>query len=414
MRVQTEPMRVGVLGFALSPTRYSEVAAADKGMPTQTQNFGVSLIQALRAGGAVPFMVSVAPAASFPNNSRLTFRARRYSHDGVSFLELPFINLTAAKHLTRFISAVALGLPTLRREGCEVLLIHGVHSPFLAAGLVLKQLLSVPCTVVLTDPPNVPHSLDTRVTLFLKRIDEFIIRALLSHFDAAVVLTDALGVDFVPKIPRFTMEGIAPDLSEPHIEPQEPTPPFFDRKVSRPEVVYAGGVSEQYGVRLLLDAERKSEGAFHLTVFGKGPLVQSVRAAEASGAQVTYGGVLSPPELQIAYQRADILVNPRPIHQDFVRYSFPSKLIEYMLSGKPVLTTRLPAIPMEYFRFLFSSNDTPEDIAMAIQMISSDPRAAQTRALAGQAFLREEKSVRAQGDKLVKFLRRLIRRDKQA
>ena len=52
-------------------------------------------------------------------------------------------------------------------------------------------------------------------------------------------------------------------------------------------------------------------------------------------------------------QRAAIgLLITRPSVDPYVRYSFPSKLLEYMGTGVPVLTTRLPGIPGEYYEFL--------------------------------------------------------------
>ena len=42
---------------------------------------------------------------------------------------------------------------------------------------------------------------------------------------------------------------------------------------------------------------------------------------------------------------ATLLVNPRPSDKEFCKYSFPSKTIEYMASGTPVLMTKLPGVP---------------------------------------------------------------------
>ena len=56
-----------------------------------------------------------------------------------------------------------------------------------------------------------------------------------------------------------------------------------------------------------------------------------------------------PNEEVIEYQKkAKILINPRFSSNEFTKYSFPSKLIEYMSSGTPVLTTRLLGIPDDY------------------------------------------------------------------
>ena len=69
------------------------------------------------------------------------------------------------------------------------------------------------------------------------------------------------------------------------------------------------------------------------------------------------------------------MINPRSTLDDFTKYSFPSKTIEYMYSGTPLLTTRLKGIPNEYFDFVFSAeNNTEEffDAAIREALLLSD------------------------------------------
>ena len=57
-------------------------------------------------------------------------------------------------------------------------------------------------------------------------------------------------------------------------------------------------------------------------------------------------------------------VNPRPGAADFTRYSFPSKTLEYLDAGKPVLAYRNDGIPPEYDEHLLYISD-PGPVAMA-------------------------------------------------
>jgi len=53
-----------------------------------------------------------------------------------------------------------------------------------------------------------------------------------------------------------------------------------------------------------------------------------------------------------------------------VRYSFPSKLIEYMASATPVLTTRLPGIPPEYEPYVYwIEDDSVEGIEHSLRAV---------------------------------------------
>jgi hypothetical protein len=50
---------------------------------------------------------------------------------------------------------------------------------------------------------------------------------------------------------------------------------------------------------------------------------------------------------------ADVLVNPRPNNEEYTKYSFPSKNIEYLMTGKPVVGYMLDGMPPIYKEFMF-------------------------------------------------------------
>jgi glycosyltransferase involved in cell wall biosynthesis len=65
--------------------------------------------------------------------------------------------------------------------------------------------------------------------------------------------------------------------------------------------------------------------------------------------------------------RATLPVNPRPTAETFTKYSLPSKNMEYMASGTPLLTTLLPGMPKEYLRYVYVLGDeSPAGIAAEI------------------------------------------------
>lgn len=55
--------------------------------------------------------------------------------------------------------------------------------------------------------------------------------------------------------------------------------------------------------------------------------------------------------ISLRNKKATLLINPRPSNEEFTKYSFPSKNLEYMASGTPLLATDLPGIPAEYKRY---------------------------------------------------------------
>ena len=55
--------------------------------------------------------------------------------------------------------------------------------------------------------------------------------------------------------------------------------------------------------------------------------------------------------------KATLLINPRFSNEEYTEYSFPSKIMEYMSTGTPVLTTKLKGIPEEYSKYLYYFED---------------------------------------------------------
>ena len=73
------------------------------------------------------------------------------------------------------------------------------------------------------------------------------------------------------------------------------------------------------------------------------------------------------------YKNADLLVSPR-LPDDFTtRYTFPSKVLEYITSGTPVLSNKLPGIPVEYDDLInFTQTSNSDEWARMITNIVCD------------------------------------------
>lgn len=397
-------MRVAVLGGALPPSRFEEVVADDSGMPVQTQRFGLDLLRALESAGCINVMVTNAPALNYPHNKRLRYETQNSLYSGTRFVEIGFINLPLLKHVSRLWTGLRRGLPAIRAHGSEVVVAVGVNSALLLTALVAGSRLRIPAVVVLTDPPNVQHAFDTAVTRRLKIVDARLIRRLLAKFDGAIVLAEPLARDFAPGIPYSVMEGIAPS-APPTSREGKPA------GGSVPLVVYAGGVSEEYGVGILAEAARLGAGTFHVVIAGKGPMADDMLDCPDNYPCLSYAGLLDATELSSLYAEASVLVNPRPTDAKFVRFSFPSKLLEYMASGRPVVSTRLPSIPDEYWNHITATEASPAGLAQTITEVTTSQQEAEARAVTARDFAITEKGIKAQGRRMAEFLNHVVQRE---
>lgn len=176
-------------------------------------------------------------------------------------------------------------------------------------------------------------------------------------------------------------------------------------------VLYGGALCERFGVNKLVDAMQYIEDkSISLVLYGSGESVAYIESREREDNRIHYGGVLPFDKLQIEQKKANLLVNPRPSNETFSKYSFPSKTLSYMLSGVPVLSTRIPGIPVDYQKYLFWFDE--EDVvsmANTIQELSQLPRdILKEKGFEAFEYARKYKNPYFQGKTIVDFISKII------
>jgi len=397
---------VTLLGFTLPDELMAEILELDPAMPIQTHNFAWRLVGALRHAGVDVTLLSSSPVSSYPRMPRVLFRGGPIAADGTHGRSLGFVNLLGAKHVTRFLSCLWFGTRALRRWRPQVLLIHGVHSPHLWFGVLARRLAGVRAVVVLTDPPGVVLPSDGPISRTLKSLDVRLVRSALRAMDGVIALTAPLAHDYAPRAPRLVLEGISD--TQPKQRRHAPS-----RSSSRITLLYAGGLSTSYGVDRLVEAVKGIDlPGLRLRTLGKGELAGWIDAEAGADPRIAPTEFLPRADVLAAYRSADLLVQPRPVDQDFVRYSFPSKLLEYLASGTPVLTTRLSGIPGDYEGHVsWIDDDSTEGIRTAIATALDTPRDELIeRGRDAAEFVRSTRGPAAQGRRMREFLGSVLSR----
>lgn len=390
--------KVCLLGFTVPDAVRDEIMRTDRHLPAQTHNFAWALVSSLRAGGLEVRLLSAWPVTNFPGNPRVMFRTGPFVERGVSGFMLGFVNLVGLKHLTRFLTCLRRGTQIMRRWRPSVLFVHGVHSPFLWYAAISRRLLGTTTVAVLTDPPGVSLTTDRWWTHKLRSIDTALVVAALRRMDAVIALTADLARDFAPGKPALVMDGISTSVG-----PIRRTRQGGDRVT----ILYAGSLRATYGVDRLIEAvSGLNHSEVTLEIYGSGELADSIRNVASQRPQIREPQLLSRRDLLAAYRSADLLVQPRPTNQGFVQYSFPSKLIEYMTSGTPVLTTRVAGVSDEYSPYVYwIDEDSSEGIERALRAVLELPEEERlNKARRAAEFIESTRSSVAQGNKIRTFI----------
>ena len=153
-----------------------------------------------------------------------------------------------------------------------------------------------------------------------------------STLDGYLSLTEGLVNAFNPHIPSYVFEGLVMEENE---GKKDPIFNYF---------YFGGSLYERYGVKTLVDAFKKSNVKAKLVIAGSGPLDKYIEQAAEDDYRILYLSQLSK-EKNIAYMRYSIAnINPRPLDPQIDNESVPSKLLEYLSIGTPVISTKYPKL----------------------------------------------------------------------
>lgn len=327
--------------------------------------------------------------------------------DALKYLYIPFRN----GHISRLVDMYVNTKKTLtdcleryKNEHCYV--IADVLSPFMTAGcFAVACKYKVPMIGIVTDLPELATGMKDRRSsvvknFILKRIEKFNTH-LLKKYDAYITLTESIN------------DVVNPNHSKKHLVIEgsiDDNVTYKDTKKSlTQEVVYAGGVYEKYGVKTLVEAFSMLNVANELHIYGDGTYVEELKAFSKKYPQIKYKGMVSLEEIVEIEEKATLLVNPRPSNEEFSKYSFPSKTLEYMSSGTPLLSTKLPGIPVDYFVYIYAiDKEDTEGMADALaKVLSNDSSILKEKGRQAFSYVKKYKTNVAQAKTIVEFINSL-------
>ena len=181
-------------------------------------------------------------------------------------------------------------------------------------------------------------------------------------------------------------------------------------------ILYAGTIEKKYGIEMLIDGFLKANlSKVELILYGTGSYVEEVKSISSKFPNVIYGGVLSPNEAYNKMLNADLLVNPRKSSEEYTRFSCPSKTLEYMTTGVPVMMCKLEGVPEEYYEHLFLVEDeTPEGFAkLFIEYFNIDVSIRENKGAQAKKFILTEKNSQKQMLRFSKFVNKLFEEDRR-
>ncbi len=368
---------------------YRQLFADVKVKPAfQSQKYHRLLIEGLAAHARVDVVAN--PPVNRSVLDRAVLRLPKEVEGGACYRYIPAIRNPVLK-------AACVGIGTFFKTACLVkkdsaVIVDCLNRTAALAGLMAARLRGCPCIGIVTDLPDMLGG-----GAFSKKMANYVIR----HCSGYVLLTEAMN-DYLNQDgkPHVILEGHS-DIT------MEEKNPSLERKHVPRVCLYAGGVSRQYGLPNLVEGFQKAglENA-QLHIYGPGDYVEELKALALKDPRIYYGGMLLSAQVVEKEMEATLLVNPRPTGERFVQYSFPSKTMEYMSTGTPVLTTVLPGMPREYYPYVYLLEDESGDgIADKLrQVLAQSDEALFQKGMEARRFVLECKNNVLQAKKILQML----------
>lgn len=326
------------------------------------QKFNRLLAQGFSDNGDDVFILSGPPVGRH-NSKRLWWKAKNETESGLVYHYLTFINLPVIRQLFLIVGTYFKVRKFARKHKVDAVVCDVLNAGLCAAAIKACEHTKTQIVGVMTDMPGlmVRFGKDQRMP-FTTRMATKLMKWSFDNYDKFVFLTEAMNVINSLNRPYIVMEG----MSDTGMAERQKVLNQSGERV----IMYAGGLHERYGLKKLTEAFMVlKEKNVRLKLFGSGPFVEELQNRYCKeDSRIQYMGVAPNNEVVEAELNATLLVNPRPTNEEFTKYSFPSKNIEYMASGTPLLTTKLPGIPKEYFSYVFFIEDeTVGGYAKALQ-----------------------------------------------
>lgn len=386
-------MRMLYLG-AFDPSGARNQATSTAGVLFQT-NFLDALVE---SGLVVPDVRCYYPVASFPRCGLVAMPRNDAMPNGLRVRSLFHINLGPLKIVTLGLSAAwAVLVWGLKNRGAErVVVSYNLNAPpayFVGPVCRALGIKFVPFIGDIYVPGEV-----VRDTL-MRRIEFAAQKRAIPRADGLLVCNRAIIEDFAPGRSHVLVEG---GVREDYVGLEH----YPDSSEFR--IVFAGQLSELNGVRLLLDAmAHLDDPDVRVTVMGGGQLEEMVRYVAKRDPRIEFLGLVGHDRVLQEYARADLLVNLRQTANQTHRYVFPSKVVECLSTGVPLLSTRTGHVESEFGSFAFLLDEqTPDGLAAKIAEIKAmSPEDRSTLGLSAQSYVLREKTWKAQVKKIETYLR---------
>jgi glycosyltransferase involved in cell wall biosynthesis len=312
-----------------------------------TQNFFSLLALGLKKNTEKKVIVNAVLPINSKDQSKILWILPSEKENDIEYNYIPLINLPIIRNI---LLCIYIFIKLLFKKGIsrtsDIIVLDYLNFSINLAVIMASNIRRIKTLVVATDLPGE----DVFEKTFKAKIRNILIFFL--KYDYYVCVTHELNsVVNTKNRPAVIIECFANENLKDVLN-------LINSKYKEKVIVYAGGLYERYGIKNLIDGFTMIKNTnVRLWFYGVGSYVNRIREFAELDSRIEYKGVVPNDALINILTRATLLINPRPSHENFTKYTFPSKNMEFMATGTPLVTTLLPGIPEDHMPYIYIIED---------------------------------------------------------
>lgn len=363
-------MKILLLGSLISAAQMEQLNSNSKEKASVAPvNYETMLAKGLVENGAKVDALSVPAVAAYPHSiyKHITGKQETIEND-IRIQWVPFVNIQGMKQLTIKRNVEKLLEQWLQENEDvkdKVVLMYSIYPPYTEPAVRLCKKYGCHLSAVITDLPEYMYSWKNMKGIrgwYSKRLSEKMLE-LQGRCDSYILFTKPMAAKMgIEDKPYMVSEGFCDASIFDDIPDQE--------KYPRKTIVYGGNLSRLYGIQNLVKGFMQTDLDAELHLYGAGGDATFIEECAKQDSRIKFFGRVDRKTLLVALKKAHLLVVNKPTADDYSNYSFSSKILEYMASGTPLLTTKVGGMPEEYWKYCyFIVDETCDGIAQAIKSV---------------------------------------------
>ena len=344
--------------------------------------------------------ISIKPYEMWKGKGKIFVKSDKSLIDNsIKLKHIFYINFIFVKQITIFISIIVNLLVWYFKnitDSEKIILVYNTISYVALPALLLSKIFKCKSVFIVADLPIV----DKRKNL-IQRLEDRKEIELIRKCDLLIPLTEEIAKNFGNKHQSYLV--IEAGQEEKYIKECE------EHKSSDIfNIVFSGSLNQLSGIELAIGAmNHLHDNSIKLNIYGKGELEDYVIKSSQFNSNIIFHGTVANDKMMEIQRHSDLLISPR-LPDDFTtKYTFPSKIVEYMATGVPVLCNKLRGIPNEYDTYIEALDSVDELLwAKTIKSIQEDVNGHYTdRAKKAREFILQNKTWEKLAPKIFSFLR---------